>query len=185
MKGVKEQFLFLIYDDFAFFQGNNEIKEFQINSKRKKRSVSTEKARKWTEVKSIALRQYGLFPWNAETGEKKREKGEKPNTESVLTVNYDFYGKIKLQDVTIRSGSLVHGWIIKVFALIARKMKRKVYMWRSFTHKCCSPFFKIRVKLNATDSSQAKYFSDFCIWIEKYSPFTPGVTPQEKMQWRK
>ena len=55
MKGVKDQFLFLIYDDFAFFQGNNEIKEFQINSKRKKRSVSTE-------VKSIALRQYGLFP---------------------------------------------------------------------------------------------------------------------------
>lgn len=92
-------------------------------------------------MKSIALRQYGLFPWNAETGEKKREKGEKPNTENVLTVKYDFYGKIKLQDVTIRSGSLVHGWIIKVFALIARKMKRKVYMWRSLTHKCCSPFF--------------------------------------------
>lgn len=136
MKRVKDQFLFLIYDDFAFFQGNNKIKEFQINSKRKKRSVSTE-------VKSIALRQYGLFPWNAETGEKKkREKGEKPNTESVLTVKYDFYGKIKLQDVTIRSGSLVHGWIIKVFAFIARKMKRKVYMWRSLTHKCCSPFFK-------------------------------------------
>ena len=78
MKGVKDQFLFLIYDDFAFFQGNNEIKEFQINSKRKKRAVSTEKARKWTEVKSIALRQYGLFPWNAETGEKKgkRRKAE-------------------------------------------------------------------------------------------------------------
>lgn len=77
MKGVKDQFLFLIYDDFAFFQGNNEIKEFQINSKRKKRSVSTEKARKWTEVKSIALRQYGLFPWNAETGEKKKGKRRK------------------------------------------------------------------------------------------------------------
>lgn len=105
----------------------------------------------------------GFFLETLKQEKKKREKGEKPNTESVLTVNYDFYGKIKLQDVTIRSGSLVHGWIIKVFALIARKMKRKVYMWRSFTHKCCSPFFKIRVKLNATDSSQAKYFSDFCI----------------------
>ena len=70
MKRVKDQFLFLIYDDFAFFQGNNEIKEFQINSKRKKRSVLTE-------VKSIALRQYGLFPWNAETGEKKKGKRRK------------------------------------------------------------------------------------------------------------
>ena len=70
MKGVKDQFLFLIYDNFAFFQGNNEIKEFQINSKRKKRSVSTE-------VKSIALRQYGLFPWNAETEEKKKGKRRK------------------------------------------------------------------------------------------------------------
>lgn len=73
MKRVKDQFLFLIYDNFAFFQGNNEIKEFQINSKRKKRSVSTE-------VKSIALRQYGLFPWNAETGEKKKGKKEKSRT---------------------------------------------------------------------------------------------------------
>ena len=138
MKGVKDQFLFLIYDDFAFFQGNNEIKEFQINSKRKKRAVSTEKARKWTEVKSIALRQYGLFPWNAETGEKKGKRRKAEHWERID----GFYGKIKQQDVTICSGSLVHGWIIKVFALITRKMKRKVYMWRSLTHKCCSPFFK-------------------------------------------
>lgn len=82
----------------------------------------------------------GFFLETLKQEKKKREKGEKPNTESVLTVNYDFYGKIKLQDVTIRSGSLVHGWIIKVFALIARKMKRKVYMWRSLTHVLFSFF---------------------------------------------
>lgn len=86
MKRVKDQFLFLIYDDFAFFQGNNEIKEFQINSKRKKRSVSTE-------VKSIALRQYGLFPWNAETGEKKGKKEKSRTLRAYWRLTTIFMGK--------------------------------------------------------------------------------------------
>lgn len=93
MKGVKDKFLFLIYDDFAFFQGNNEIKEFQINSKRKKRSVSTEKAGKWTEMKSIALRQYGLFPWNAETGEKKGKKEKSRTLRAYWRLTTIFMGK--------------------------------------------------------------------------------------------
>lgn len=67
----------------------------------------------------------GFFLETLKQEKKKREKGEKPNTESVLTVKYDFYGKIKLQDVTIPSGSLVHGWIIKFFCVNSKENEKK------------------------------------------------------------